>query len=752
MSSSSFVSRLDKRDKEVFDAFKVFEDFYGHSFRRTCISEIIDGEHISIKEDNINLDEPVDEDVVPVEQIHKLFDVFCTKKPYEYQFKAICKILEMETKQEHLDPVTGKHIKTNAVVLALPIGSGKSLVFEFLALFFNKVPIHPIIISTNGAAIPEHDQVPFESYPFYYENCAYVEEDATAVQAIETELQRECTVILTYRHLLSQLKQYFAEDFKSTILKQRKIAYFDYHELSDSLRSSQSSQSKPSDSPIDDVQVLVVVADEANVNKLIEMSYQKPFARVIIDDYTNMSDLSRLREILTFSFIPVSGSGFEKSINEIPSSYYSLKNVPSEKLKLVGDPAKTYEGVMRSNIMTGDIMTSKSEFDVYSFVSMIEDLIHRLPGCERETPTSLFKEFQESQRIELYIKYGFFIQNITTFKRMLPSLIQDLARGEIKDEPVSHFIDWFNNTEDKKFQQLLTTPNYGNDTKVYPTLVNSKCVICKRTKDQTYGFGIIASCCGAFICAECIDKAATREIADYDGRELRKIVMDDYYCVCCRDKHPRYYFNSTQHSAGSETRSFIFADRFFEHDDVEGHYSIDYYFRMLKNGWDMLPSACNGTPINIHNDISQGLIDIDVFKNKKSTKTLTIEKIRNGDLLFPQVLTAIYNAYNELKLKPVDNSILLVYRCKPILQQRMIDRFNELQSLPNSPFKTMRLSFHDTVGSVIGLSMNIMGIVIYNSEDEEFFSMVQLLGRLLRISSYGQKILFYVNNNTNAYI
>ena len=158
--------------------------------------------------------------------------------------------------------------------------------------------------------------------------------------------------------------------------------------------------------------------------------------------------------------------------------------------------------------------------------------------------------------------------------------------------------------------------------------------------------------------------------------------------------------------------------------------------------------CCNGRAINIHNDISQGVIDVNVFKTKK----IEIEKIRNGDLLFPQVLTAIYNTYKELKLKPVDNSILLVYRCKPILQQRMQDRFNELASLPDSPFKTLRLSFHDTVGSVIGLSMNIMGIVIYNSEDEEFFSMVQLLGRLLRISSYGQKILFYVNNDTNAYV
>ena len=128
-----------------------------------------------------------------------------------------------------------------------------------------------------------------------------------------------------------------------------------------------------------------------------------------------------------------------------------------------------------------------------------------------------------------------------------------------------------------------------------------------------------------------------------------------------------------------------------------------------------------------------------------------IEKIRSSDILFPQVLTAIYSAYVKTGLKPVDNSILLVYKCKDNLQSRMIDRFNELKALPDSPFAKTNLQFKETVGSVIGLSMNIIGIVVYSSEQEEWFSMIQLIGRLLRISSYGQKILFYINNNNQAY-
>lgn len=732
---NEFIAKLDHRDKVVYDAFDKFESFYGNSFRRTTISSIIDGEHITVKDDNIMISEPVDPEVVPVDLIDQCWERFCTKTPYKYQRQAVYKIIEMETLNERKDPVTGKTVVSNGIVLSLPIGAGKSLVFNFIALFFPKVKIHPIIVSTDGRAIPELEQVPFDMYPFYYENCAYIKEDANAVMAITTDLQRECTVILTYRHLLAQMQKYFNEDFTPDILKKKKIVYKDYHEL------------KP-DENIDGVDVLVCVADEQNVNRLIGMSYQKPFARVVIDDYTNMTDLSRLRQILTFSFIPVSGSGFEKAINEIPSSYFSLKNVPSEKIKLVGNPTETYEGVMRSNIMTGEIMTSKSDFDVYSFVSMIEDLIHRLPGCEKETPSSMFKEFEANSNIENFIKYGFFIQNIVSFKKMLPMLIQDVERGEADEKKVSFFIDWFNNTKDEKFKQLLCTPNYGNaSTQSYPTLVNSPCIICKDTKDKTYGFGVIASCCGAFICSRCISQAVTKRIVNSVTNEFME--TDDYYCVCCRDKHPRFYFNSTQHSAGRESRSYIFADQYFENEDCAGHYSIDYYFKMLKKGWDMKSSCCLGAPINIYNDISQGLIDKTVFEKKIVP---TIEKIKNGDLLFPQVLMAIYNTYTELKIKPVDNSILLVYKCKPILQQRMRQRFEELQQVKDSPLAKVSLVFRDNVGSVIGLSMNIMGIVIYDSANEEFFSMCQLLGRLLRISSFDQKILFYVDNNTNAYV
>ena len=519
------------------NGFNIFESFYGNAFKRTTISEIIDGENIKLEPENIRIDEPVDETIVPVDKIDELFKLFCTKTPYQYQRQAILKILELEKTQEHINPVDGTTIVSNGYQLALPIGSGKSLIFEFLALFFPKVPKHPIIVSTDGRHIP-NDQLPFENYPFYYENCAYVKETANAVMAINTELQRECTVILTYSHLLPQLRQYFKDDFVQSILSKRTIVYVDCHEFTTKLEKGQID--------LDKTHVLVVVADEPNVDKLIEVSYQKPFSRIIIDDYTNMTDLPKLRQILTFSFIPVSGSGFEGSIAQVPSSYYSLKNVNHKAIKLVGDPEKTYEGVMRSNILTGEILSTSSEFDIYMFVSMVEDLVRRLPGCEKKAIDDVFAEFKESSVISTYIKYGFFVQNINTFKRMLPMLITDLQEGLVPKEKVQFFIEWYNNTVDNQFKNILCTPLQGGVTKTIATLIDSKCVVCGDTKEKTYGFGIISSCCGAFICSKCIDRAATKRIVNNVNPEDQIVDKDNYYCVCCRAKNPRYFFNSTQ--------------------------------------------------------------------------------------------------------------------------------------------------------------------------------------------------------------
>lgn len=734
--SDEFIAKLDKRDPIVYQAFDEFKKFFDNDWRNTKVSEIIDGENISIKPENIRIDDPIDPEYfseAEQNQVKLVFEKFCTKKPYQYQIDSAMKILEMENKQERV--YDGETIVSNGYQLSLPIGAGKSLVFEFLALFFPNVKLHPIIVSTNGTSIPEHEQIQMEKYPFFYENATFIKEKTPAVMVLETELQRKCTVILTYHHLLNQMKYYFSDDWKKQITSKKRIEYVDSYQLKD-------------DFDIDNCDILVVVADEPNVNKLIQMSYIKPFARVIIDDYTNMTDLPYLRQILTFSFIPVSGSGFEKNINEIPSSYYSLKNIPSEKIKLVGNPDKVYEGVIRTNVLTGEIMTCVSEFDIYSFVSFLEDACRRLPGCDKEAPSTLFKEINDRPIVENYIKYGFFVQNIDSFRSTIPMLIADIESGEADKNKVSCFVDWFNNTPDKKFRDLMRLPlNAGNNNaKSISTLINSKCIICQRTKENTLGFGIISSCCGAFICASCIDKASTHEIVDTSTTE--KLYTKDCYCVCCRCKNPRYYFNSRATSSTNETYAYTLAQRFFDISEVDGHYPVDYYFYMIKNGWTPRLNCSNGKGINIYNDIKQGLISKDVFE----TNTIPeINKIKSADILFPQVLSAIYNTFVNLKIKPVDRSVIIVYKCKDILRKRIIDLFEMLKTQQGSPLSETRLVFVDNISSIIGMQLNVLALLVYDDSTDEYFSRRQLIGRIIRISSSGQKLIIYVRNNKTAY-
>lgn len=737
---NSLVTKIDKRDPIVYQAFDIFKEFFGNDWKNTRVSEIIDGENIKVNDENIRIDSEIDENFFSKkeqEQVDKLFELFCTKKPYGYQLDTVKKILEMERKQSRI--YNDKEIISNGYQISLAIGSGKSLVMEFLALFYPSVPIHPIIVSTDGKAIPEYDQLSFEKYPFYYENCAYIKGESNAVMAIKTELQYHCTVILTYQHLIPQMKRYFAEDWKQSILSKKKIAFIESYKLKD-------------DFDIENYDILVVVADESNVNKLINLSYIKPFSRVIIDDYTNMNDLPYLRQILTFSFIPVSGSGFEKNINAIPSSYYSLRNVNSELIKVVGDPNKVYEGVIRSNILTGEIMTSMSDFDVYGFIIFVEDFCKRLPGCENETPSSLFNEIKENPIVETFIKYSFFIQNIDAFKTILPVLINDLSVGEVEKEKVSFFVDWFNNTKDQKFKSIICSPpTIARNNSIINTIVNSKCIICQKPKDETFGFGVVSGCCGAFICANCIDKAATHEIIN-DSSDLESIkdrLCDkSYYCVSCRAKDPNYYFNSRQLSSNSEMRAYSIARRYFDINDLEDHYPIDYYFKMLKSGFKLRSDQCLGSPINIRNDIEQGIISKDVF-NKKIIPE--INKIKCSDVLFPQLITSIYNVYKELDVKPENGSVIMIYNCKDILKPRINELFEMKKREPDSPFKNCVIYYIDNISHVIGMQLNLCALLVYDDDKEEHFSKRQLIGRIYRLSGFHQELPLYIRNNKHAY-
>lgn len=743
----TFIGKLDRQNENVKKGYKILEKFYSTDFKRTHVSEIIDGESIEIKPDNMVISNPIIETQPKSEIINQLFEKWCNLKPYKYQVETINRILELEEQQEHIDPETKKTVVSNIYQISLPIGSGKSLCFEFLSLFFRTVPVHPIIVSTDGKSLPRHDQLQFEKYPYYYENGAYIKEDANAVQAItySQELQRPCTVILTHHHLMVQMYNYFHSDFKAPIIEKTRFAYVDYHGFVE--------QKNINFNP-DNFDIMVVVADDENVNKLIEMSYKRPFARVIVDDYTNMTDLAYFKQILAASTVLVSGHGFERDADHVPASYYSLKNVPARKITLVGNPNEVYEGVVRDNIITGELMGCASEFDIYHFVEGVEAMCRRLTKPKNAkikddyTPVNLFAEIKENGVIENYIKYGFFLKNMAMFREKLPELISDIkADPNFPKERVSNFIKWWKNSNDLDFKTIITTPTtLGNNGSISNTLVDYNCSICHKTKEQHLGFGVILGCCGTFVCANCIKKATTHEIRN---NEEGLLVADDYYCCCCRGKNPRVYFNSTKQSSSSNLYSYILAQQYFEVDELENNFPIDYYFYMLRNGFKIRSKYCCGKAINIANDISFGLIKKDVFESKTIPN---INKIKSIDILGGQVLVGLSNVYRELKIAIPNDSIIVLYRVKQIIKPRLTQMFEQMKKQPGSPFTTCKLMFIDSISSVIGIQANIVGIIVWQEDEtNKTMNVAQLVGRCLRISTFGQKLLFYLSLNRNAY-
>ena len=124
---------------------------------------------------------------------------------------------------------------------------------------------------------------------------------------------------------------------------------------------------------VDKLDILVIEANTENVKQLVQLSYLKPFMRIIIDDYTSMNDVDSFRQILSSSTIFVSGSKFQRAAADIPPSYYTLKHVPVNQLSVVGNPEDTLQGILRDNIATLELMGNSCEFNTYSFVNILEN-------------------------------------------------------------------------------------------------------------------------------------------------------------------------------------------------------------------------------------------------------------------------------------------------------------------------------------------------------------------------------------------
>lgn len=512
--TNQILEEFDKVSENVNKAYEIFEKTYESAFEKTYISDIVNGETINISKENILIDNvDMEEDKINFEKRLRA----CSKKLYDYQIKAIKMILKLERDGYYINPETKTKTVSNSWILSLPIGSGKSIVFLFLALWYRAVPLHPIIISKSGKNIPLYEQMQFKYYPFYYESSSYVErlqEDGTyysdenCVVCYENYQQQQTTIILTHSHLLEQMKRYLLEDFPMFCKGK-----------GTNINICQSvSQIKANDD------IVIIPAYEQNVKELVEISHDKPFMRVIVDDYTSMSGIDNFRQILASSTIFISGSGFERDISQIPTSYYTLKYSDTKNISIVGYPEDTYKGVVRNNIAMIKLLGSSCDFSVYNFVQKVDEIVLSLYNC---TPKELYP-FLKSNSIRDYMSLYFVIVNRDKLRNAINAIDKDYnvtgrypnAKYVNKKDEIKYFIKWIQtitnvskstNQKDKKDKKEVNIINYKkitenkllNDLFSYSSLQNNSestpivsqmCMCCKRQFIEHNGYGIVTSC------------------------------------------------------------------------------------------------------------------------------------------------------------------------------------------------------------------------------------------------------------------
>ena len=767
--SPALKEKLNKHSDLVNSAYDVFKSIYSNSMRKTVISSIINGETIETKPENIFIDHEIAFDDPTFDKKCE----FCSKQLYSYQKNAIKKLRELELRGYCINAVTGEKLISNGWLLSLPIGSGKSLVFQFLALFYRDIPCHPIILSTDGHHIPETDAMQWKYYPYYYENCGYIEGKANSVICHTNYTQRKTTIILTHAHLLEQMENYFNTDFPTimkTIPGKKPRVMISY---AMDLRTIK----------LEQYDIIVTPANTQNVNILVEASYIQPFLRVIIDDYTSMPDIDAFRQILATSTIFVSGSGFNRKEEDIPPSYYTLKFMPVPKMSLVGKPEETLEGIFRDSIATMELMGSRCEFSQYEFVANCEEVIKQRFGA---ISSDVYPLIRKEPLIHHYMSLMFVVKYFDRIKHAIMSVEKDLkitdenGNPKLPKEKVSWYLQWKEMLADAKanpppvekkningkikkikqteslnplYQLLFEDPRLGNS--IGSGLVQQSCIVCNKKITDHNGYGMVSCCCGAFYCANCLKSMSTHYIYDAQTHEEIKD-EENYYCCCCRAKNPKYYFNMNK-KKDTNVYSYNLVNDFFDTSELKGHITFDYFFYMFLKGF--VPLYRDGKQLNIHTDIEQGYIDKQCFMKKQIP---SLEKILPKDQLGILSIGAINKCFHDLGIVPKRNAIILFYLCPQYMKSRVMNYYNEIVSKNDKrtalkvkrgnenvliqPISNLQIEFKESVASLIGLHKNIIGIIAWE-ESKKGDERDQLFGRILRLSSFGNKLYFYITIN-----
>lgn len=734
---TNIIKSLDNNQNElVVKSNEIFKEIYGTAMRPITISSVIRGETIEIVDKNINID--------TAEYDDELFDKkleFCSKKLYDYQIKAIKKILQLEKDGYNINNHTDDKLVSNGWLLSLPIGSGKSLVFQFISIFYRNVPTHPIIISTDGSNIPETDVMQWKYYPFYYEQCGYIENNnktkQNAVIVFENYTQRKTTVILTHTHLLEQMRIYFETDFPK-IFKPPKISIcypVDIKTIE-----------------VNDYDIIVTPATEQNVATLVQLSYIQPFMRIIIDDYTSMPGIDTFRQILASSVIFVSGSGFERKFEDIPASYFTLKYMDVPQLSIVGNPKDTLKGILRNNIDTLELIGNHCEFSQYEFVMQCDEIVK---SRYKSTPFDLYKPIAVHKKLHNYLSLMFILKYFDRIKFALKHVENDIKQKTLDESRVTHYLKWKNTIDLNGLLYKSLTLNDAMTNNQGSPLVQHKCMVCSKMYTEHYGYGVLAMCCGAFYCSNCLKSMNTHVICDKETN-IEIIDKEHYYCCCCREKDPKYCLNCNR-KKDTNVFAYNLINDYFDTSDLKNHITFDYYFKMMNEGFTSLYHE--GKPLNIHNDIIHGNVDSNL------QEVPILEKILPKDQLGIIALSSINKILHDLNIQPQQHSTILFYGCPRYMVNRVQNYFNDIVKTNSKqtsielynpykhkhellqPITFMQLDFKESVASLIGSHKNIIAIIQWvtpNKDDE----LAQLVGRMFRINSFGNKLTFYIKLNS----
>ena len=723
--SSKIIVRMNEQNELVKKAYSVFDAAYGTAMKKIYVSDLINGENIDVKPENITIDE--------CDYIDNNFDKkqqYCTKKLFAYQKKAIMKLRELELNGYTIDPIEKQKIISNAWLLFLPIGSGKSLVFMFLSLFYRTVPCHPIIISKSGSRVPIHEPMQWKYYPFYYEQCSYIEDDKTesAVVTYKNYNQRKTTIILTHNHLMSQMKDYFETDFPKMVAATKIAFYYNLRQPGIDMEKD----------------IIVVPANEENMDVLVSMSYEQPFMRVIIDDYTSMVSIENFRQILASSTIFVSGSGFERDFDSIPASYYTMKYDPVSKLSLVGKPEETYEGILRDNIATLKLLGSSCEFSVYSFV---KDLEETCKGYYKEIPPRLYPLIMKESIVQHFLALKFVIANRYRIKNAITNIdrdynISDLTKdSKYSRDEISYFLEWKSMLKNNKVNPLfddLFTPGTCSNTEASP-IVQQQCINCHKEHLEHGCYGAISCCCGAFYCEKCLKNMATRKIVDSKSNK-HMIDHDNYYCSCCRRKNPVFFVNMTK-KKDRNVFAYNLIDTYFDTTDLKNHIKFDYYYYMFLKGFK--PLYFEGIPVDIKYEVSTGIIDRKCFTKKQIPE---FQNIYAKDQLLIKAIKNIADTLDSLNIKFTKiKPIILFYSTPDYIEPRLKTYFQDLcRQNPKSSINDVGLMFKKDMSTLIGMQKVILGIVEWENNSKGKDEDAQRVGRLLRISGVKLPLYFYI--------